>query len=305
METDFLDLPNNFRQEIFDKILKAVNRHESVTVLAPPGMGKTLTMQLLAKRLPNVLYIDLNSLWQKNVPTDKPLTIIIDHAENFTDQLYFKSVRESARNKINFVFAVSGSILPTGPLEPIILENIIYLEPLNSADAKVFLNKTLELYSGKLSSQQIKKVLELAGGVPRLIKRLCKLFLDNLDPTTDLKLQNDLKEINKFWQNNPQLKWNIPLLSPAAASQEKISEIEFKENLSKQEFLLAKLLIENKGKMVIRETMIEAVWQSKMYDVNEHALDQMLHRLRAKLSNSTPKCKLTTYRGRGCKLEIV
>lgn len=48
--------------------------------------------------------------------------------------------------------------------------------------------------------------------------------------------------------------------------------------------------------------MIEAVWENEQYDVNEHALDQMLHRLRKKLSGSTPKCKLEVYRGRGVKL---
>ncbi|MEK7127231.1 MAG: helix-turn-helix domain-containing protein [Patescibacteria group bacterium] len=292
METDFLDLPNNFRQDVFEKILKAVNRHESVTLVAPPGMGKTLTMQLLVKRLVNCLYIDLNSLWEKNIPTDKPLTIILDHAENFSDQLYFKSVRESGRDKINFVFAVSGSILPTGPLDPVIMENIIYLEPLNTRDARIFLEKCEQLFRGKLTSKQKQEIFILSGGVPRLIKRLVKLFIDGLDPTTDLKFQNDLGEINKFYGRT-------------ATTDETVGKIQFKDTLSKQEYLLAKLLIENKDKMVTREAMIEAVWQSKMYDVNEHALDQMLHRLRKKLATATPKCNLISFRGRGCKLEIV
>lgn len=300
-----MDLPNDFRQDVFEKILKAVDRHESVTLLSPPGMGKTLMLQLLAKKLTDSLYIDLNSSWEKNIPTDKSLTIILDHAEGLCEQLYFKSVRESARNKINYVFAISGNTLPIGPLGSVILENIIYLEPLNITDAKVFLEKSEKLYKGKLTPAQRQMILTLSGRVPRLIKRLCKLFLDNLDPATDLKLHNDLKEIATFLQNNPQLKWTIPLLSPSSTAQEKIGEIEFKENLSKQEYLLAKLLIESKDKIVTREEMIEAVWKSKMYDVNEHALDQMLHRLRAKLATAAPKCNLITYRGRGCKLEII
>ena len=185
------------------------------------------------------------------------------------------------------------------------LENVIYLEPLNSADAMAFLQKMENLYKGKLTPAQKEEILSLSGRVPRIIKRLCKLFMDKIDAATDLKLQSDLEEIDIFLKNNPQMKWDIPLLVKKTAGQERVNQVEFKEALSKQEFLLGKLLIENKGKMVTREEMIEAVWKSKMYDVNEHALDQMLHRLRKKMENATPKCKLITYRGRGCKLEVI
>lgn len=302
MDNSFLDFPDNFREEIFTKIQKVIAHHGSVTILAPPGMGKTLTLQLLTKRLPNNLYIDLNSQWEKNISTDKPLTIILDHAENFPDQLYFKSVREAARDKITFAFAISGSTIPSGPLESVLLENIIYLEPLTARDAKVFLEKTEELYQEKLSVDQKQKILELSGGVPRLIKRLCKLFMEGLDPKTDLKLQKDVEEIAKFLRNNSNVKWTVPMLDNATTLGETVNNVQFSETLSKQEHFLAKLLIEKAGQLVTREEMIEAVWKNKKYEVNEHALDQMLHRLRSKLSSATPKCTLTTYRGRGCKL---
>lgn len=286
---DFLDFPDSFRREIINKILKAAGRYQSVTLLAPPGMGKTLTLQLLAKRLPNSLYIDLNSQWEKNIPMDKPLVIILDHAENFPDQLYFKSVREAARDKITFIFAISGNTIPTGPLEPVLLENIISLGPLNAQDTKIFQEKCEQLFQGQLAPKQKQEILTLSSGVPRLIKRLTKLFIDNLEPATDLKFQKDLQEVNKYFGKD-------------VASQETIGKVQFVETLSKQEHLLAKLLIEKTGQLVTREEMIEAVWKNNKYEVNEHALDQMLHRLRTKLASSSPKCNLITFRGRGCKL---
>jgi len=290
-----------------EKIFKAVDHSESLTLISPPGMGKTLLLQLISKKIKDAIYLDLNANFEAKTYVER--VIILDHAENLTkpgyekQSLYFKSIRESDRNRTSFIFAISGDVVLAGPLKTVMLENVIYLEPLNSADAMAFLQKMENLYKGKLTPAQKEEILSLSGRVPRIIKRLCKLFMDKIDAATDLKLQSDLEEIDIFLKNNPQMKWDIPLLVKKTAGQERVNQVEFKEALSKQEFLLGKLLIENKGKMVTREEMIEAVWKSKMYDVNEHALDQMLHRLRKKMENATPKCKLITYRGRGCKLE--
>ena len=65
-----------------------------------------------------------------------------------------------------------------------------------------------------------------------------------------------------------------------------------------------KKLIENKGELIDRETMIKAVWPKNLYETSEHALDQMIHRLRKKMESATPKCALLTFRGRGAKIEI-
>src|SRR3989344_1364939 len=309
MEDNFLNLPDNFRQDVLEKIFKAVDHSESLTLISPPGMGKTLLLQLISKKIKDAIYLDLNANFEAKTYVER--VIILDHAENLTkpgyekQSLYFKSIRESDRNRTSFIFAISGDVVLAGPLKTVMLENVIYLEPLNSADAMAFLQKMENLYKGKLTPAQKEEILSLSGRVPRIIKRLCKLFMDKIDAATDLKLQSDLEEIDIFLKNNPQMKWDIPLLVKKTAGQERVNQVESKEALSKQEFLLAKLLIENKGKMVTREEMIEAVWKSKMYDVNEHALDQMLHRLRKKMENATPKCKLITYRGRGCKLEVI
>ena len=306
----FLDFPDNFQSEIFAKIFKSIDRSESVTIIAPPGTGKTLLLQLLSQKRPDAIYLDLNGDWERNIWAQDKSVIILDHAENLTlpdfdkQSLYFKAIREAKRDRVAFVFAISGDVAPAGPLKTVMLENLIHMEPLNKRDATVFLARTEKLYKEKLTPAQKQKILALSGGVPRIIKRLCKLFLDNIDPAIDLKLQSDLDEINKFLQTNPQIKWNIPLLSNSPDNEEVIGKIRFNESLSRQEYELAKLLIERESKLVTREEMIEVVWKSKMYEVNEHALDQMLHRLRKKLDKATPKGKLITYRGRGCKLEV-
>lgn len=56
-------------------------------------------------------------------------------------------------------------------------------------------------------------------------------------------------------------------------------------NLSKQEFSVLEILLENKGANVIRKRIIDSVWGYDLYEVNDNTLTVTIKRLRYKLGN--------------------
>lgn len=68
-------------------------------------------------------------------------------------------------------------------------------------------------------------------------------------------------------------------------------------NLSKQEFSVLEILLENKGANVIRKRIIDSVWGYDLYEVNDNTLTVTIKRLRYKLGNYGKYIK--TVRGIG------
>lgn len=74
--------------------------------------------------------------------------------------------------------------------------------------------------------------------------------------------------------------------------------------LSAPQFALLKLLYENKGEVVSRSRIIEAVWGSEAVDVSEQALDALVRRLRNRLAEYDPNHHyIKTIRGHGLRLD--
>lgn len=276
---------------------KILNSGQSVLLLADPGMGKTTLLDLIFD-VPGVrqqYFRDEVKLLRFNLeegilptlsPSEQKTIIFFDHTERLSDPdkqnfvYQIKALRDKMRPNISFLF-VTNIPLDLPPINHFLLENIYHLPPLSPTDAKDFLEEILKMRQGKLCPMQKKTIINQAGGVPRLIKKLTNLTLDGRE-----------------WNSDPYV---AKFLGSSEDDGEIVGPIKFSQKLSKQEFLLAKFLIE-KGDFASREDMIEAVWKNKQYEVNDHALDQMLHRLRQKLATATPKSVLLTFRGRGCKL---
>ncbi|MDP3987901.1 MAG: helix-turn-helix domain-containing protein [Candidatus Levybacteria bacterium] len=81
-------------------------------------------------------------------------------------------------------------------------------------------------------------------------------------------------------------------------------EMVISDLLSKQEFRLLRFFVENQGRILEREEIINAVWedlQSKE-GVTDQALDQLIFRLRKKIEeNPSNPTHVLTAKGRGCK----
>ena len=73
-------------------------------------------------------------------------------------------------------------------------------------------------------------------------------------------------------------------------------------SLSKTEFLLLKLLLENKGKILSRSKIIDEIW-GKDYFIDENTVDVYIGYLRTKISQHTKEEFIKTVRGTGYMME--
>lgn len=271
------------------------------------------------------LYIDqLTSLRETN---PNHLVIILDHADHLIDSglstLFpaIRSLRESTRPWTCLLALSDQNLTATHnlgaltPIRPLLLENLLIVPALSDSDANSQLDIWSSYYEIKLKIPDREEIIRNSGGIPRLIKRLVKLAADDLslisiirDPASDQKLELDLEKISSFNNANPEFQYKIPLLDNlekiSAADFDQVGKIQFTTRLSRQEYALANFLIAKAGNFVSREEMVTAIWPKNLYETSEHALDQMIHRLRQKMQTTTPKCTLTTYRGRGVRLEF-
>lgn len=314
-------------------------------IIGPAGIGKTLTLELLEEEAVQKFYLpgcettcvhlNLQSVTAEELATKfnsldlspaSKLLIIADNAEALENEKgraliqRLKDIRERYRPQTTILLAAERNVLgaeafsESSSLRSILMENILYISPLNESESRSFAQAIAKQMSFKLSEKLLKQLVEASGGAPRIIKRLVKLaqtdekhLLEVLkSPSLDQKLSFDLESLVIFTHSNPNYSFNSPLLSslrPKTETKDKIAGVQFSVTLTKQEFALAKTLIENKGELVGREEMIKAIWPTNLYETSEHALDQMIHRLKKKLESATPTCTLITYRGRGAKLE--
>lgn len=77
--------------------------------------------------------------------------------------------------------------------------------------------------------------------------------------------------------------------------------ISYKDNrieLTKNEFKILKILIENQGKIVSRQALMKNLWDEEVY-VNENTLTVNVNRVRAKLEELGIKDFITTKKGMG------
>lgn len=314
-----LELPETFQADFLKKVFRLINQSESGLMIAPAGMGKTLVLDLLETKLQKetVLRLDLTGPnWSNLSNSSNSLVIIGDNAEALTKETVqkLKSLREKNRSQTSIILAAERNVLESSAfsenssLRSILMENILYLPPLSEADSKAFAKAIAKQANANLTAKHLDQIAKQSGGAPRIIKRLVKLTLSGENPATDAKLQFDLETLVSFKEQNPGYPLDVSKFAKSdqfAKSKDVVGEISFQKSLTKQEFALAKILIEAKGELVDREAMIKAIWPNNRYDTSEHALDQMIHRLRKKMESSTPKCTLTTYRGRGAKLTTV
>lgn len=274
-----------------------------------------------------IIFERLKFTLNKIIKNDCRVVITIDHIEKICSDNFsgffsaLKAIRELAREKISFIFIADSNLLKSASFEKfsaiqsILVENVITLNPLDKKDSEIFIKQVEKIMDCKISDKERTKIIETCGGFPRLMKRLTILVSDGEsltklieNPESDNKLRVDLQKILNYVEINPESNFKIPLLenfrNQHGPTQEKIDKVQFTSRLTRQEYALAKLLIDQAGELINREQMIKAVWPKNLYETSEHALDQMIHRLRLKLEAATPACHLLTYRGRGCKLTI-
>jgi hypothetical protein len=145
------------------------------------------------------------------------------------------------------------------------------------------------------------KILNVSGGHMAIIKRLVELTKDGQD--LDCVINNP--------RINPHLLYQLELMKEGLKGKNNyfevpiyntfLSGVETKRELTALENRAFQYLIKNIGMVVERDVLIKSVWdQNASADIADHALDQIIHRLKLKIVKDG--YKLETVRGRGHRL---
>lgn len=127
-----------------------------------------------------------------------------------------------------------------------------------------------------------------------------------------LKFINN-KTITPEEQDKANYLWNTGITGPKGVFSELFSKYlnqkrddvkeGTKQELSKKEHLLLKILEENRGALCEREEIIEFVWpEAESYGVSDWAVDRLVARLRGKLKSMKSDYEIVTVKTRGYKL---
>ncbi len=266
--------------EFRKRVLSFLARGESVQIVAPNGYGKTRFGRSLGG-----LYLDTNllqtpaELLQTVKNSRERNLIVIDSLDRILNTeyrtlfKYLKALRDSHKYQLAYVFLCQTEIKDSeilDDLEYLVSEHIEHLPPLTSDE--------YDLFGFQPTSKQLKQLTELSGGIPALVKVYALAMRDGqpLNPKA-----------------NPQI----------AAMLVKTGKTKLSE-LTAAETRALELLKSKSGQIVSKDEIARAVYPDiKNYSgVSDHALDQLVHRLRDKIKS---QYSLKTHRGLGYKLTSV
>lgn len=270
-----------------EKILGFCAHGDCVQVVAPAGFGKSRFGRSLGG-----VYLDFNLVINKT-----PETLANFVKENFAEGImvldsldctlnieylsfynYLKALRDAHKYKLTYVFlfhkpvgAEKQNIL--GDCYEIASEHVEYLPTLSPEECEFY---------------------EKSGGIAAF-EKICGIAKRDglsLDPNQNHKLKAQLEEMLSDYPEHP-------AYAKSSIVQDYLKNRQ-NNQLSAAESRLYDLLSSKKGQIVSKDDIAKAVYPDvKNYDgVSDHALDQLIHRLRSKISGST----ITTHRGLGYKL---
>lgn len=273
--------------EFRDKILGFLAHGESVQVIAPPGWGKSRFGRSLGG-----VYLDFNLVINKTPETMANFVkehfaegiMVLDSLDSTLDikylsfYNYLKALRDAHKYKLSYVLllhkpigADKQSIL--GDCYEIASEHIEYLPTLDPKECHFY---------------------KFSGGIAAFEKICMIVKRDNLslNPEENYKLKAQLEEMLADYPDHP-------AYAKSSIVQDYLASRKNTE-LSAAETRLLELLRSKKGQIVSKDEIARSIYPDvKNYDgVSDHALDQLIHRLRSKISGST----IITHRGLGYKL---
>ncbi|TSC85321.1 MAG: hypothetical protein G01um101416_943 [Microgenomates group bacterium Gr01-1014_16] len=249
--------------------------------MAPPGFGKSRFGRSLGG-----LFVDPhinNPLTTIQTSPERKL-IIIDSFDTLADLSlfnYLKALRDENKYHLAYVFLVNKPFNDPvlGDLLKLTSEHIEYLPVLDPAE--------YDLFGFNPSPKQFKEIEKLSGGIPILVKACVYSMRDgsplNVDPF-----------IAQMLASSPQ--------HPSYINSQLIQDyLDNNSPLSASETRLLTLLEAHKGQLVSKDQICEVVYPDvkNRAGITDHAIDQLIHRLRAKVLE---KYSIVTHRGLGYRL---
>ncbi len=283
------------------RVLAHTSRGETVQVVGLPGMGKIRFGRSLGGFfLDPDLYPEASSsiLVDAIKTSEETRLIVIDGVNQLTLPefsaffRFLKALRDLHRNQLAYVLLVHQILAPEyqsfmGDFYQVASEHIEFLPPLEINEYD-----TLNL---QLSKKQIQEVAHLSGGIPALVKICMWAHRDktSLDPEENPKLKAQIESMLAVSSSNPAYAKSRLIQAYLATHSTSI--------FSAAESRLLNLLLENQGKIVSKDQICTIVYPDvkNRAGISDHALDQLVHRLRTKVKS---KYTITTHRGLGYQL---
>ena len=290
--------------EFRDRILGFLAHGDCVQIVAPAGFGKSRFGRNLG-----VVYLDFNLVLNKTPETLADFVkenfvegiIVLDSLDSILDIKYLpffnylKALRDQHKYRLAYVFltskAVTHEALPImGDLYELATEHVEYLPTLTRAEYDTF-----GLTGFTANSKQALEIEKLSGGISSLVKIYMLAMRDrtSLDPNVNLKLKGQIEEM---LATNP----SHPAYAKASLVQDYLNSKP--GEFTAAESRLYELLKSKSGQIVSKDEIARTVYPDvKNYNgVSDHALDQLIHRLRSKISHLGSR--ISTHRGLGYEL---
>lgn len=322
--------PSFFRQDTVKQIESHVANHKNIQLISIPGSGKSIMLRYLAlQSTPNLnyVYLDLNLVYPKS--TSKFIDYILPHIQPFADKKtvilldsfdqsisppdndffnWLYSIHTQNRSQLNFIFSTDipltelNTLHPFGKLSNLLTDAIIHLPPLSNLESDWFVSDTARQIGKSLTQTQKNHLITISGGHMQTLKRLVETMDD---PEPNVRLHLHFKQLQDYVSklNSHQLTLAIPAFNDYISTTNRSTDPN--ELFTPNEKKVYDLLQSKLNSMVDRSTIIEHIWgNSADTTISDHALDQLIHRLKSKLNPSNLPEKIITVRARGHKLVI-
>lgn len=315
----FLKFPDHFYGDVVEKIIDYSLKGQNIQLVGLKGSGKSLLFRYILssdkfKLKFNIFRVDLNLIPERTVKAcselllselakwtnngnnlEKKTIILVDSFENMYDlsnslKSIFSGITDTYRDYISFVFSVERPIESNDTY----WGKVIFNTPLIKSDFDWFWN-------GLGGNEKYKnKIYEVSGGYMAIIKRLFEIVSSGED--LDIVIENP--------RLNSHLNYQLELMKEGLKGKENYFKVPLfdifmqgpcNDELTKLEHKAFVFLKQNNEMIVDRSSLINAIWgEYASQNVADHALDQLIHRLKIKLKNKN--MRLDTIRGRGHRL---
>lgn len=278
------------------KISAWLDKGESVQIIAPYGFGKSRFGRSLDGLFldPNILQTPEAMLAAVKDSSERRL-VILDSIDEYLSPdyspffKYLKGLRDQHKYSLAYV------LLTHRPLglrhQPVLnsfyslaTEHVEYLPALETSE--------YDLFGFTPASKQLQDIATQSGGIPYLVKA-CILAMRDGHPLNPAKLAGPIEAMLTDVPDHPAYA-KSQLVQDYLATRKATQ-------MSAAETRLLDLLQSQAGQIVSKDAICEVVYPDvkNRAGISDHALDQLVHRLRAKTKD---RYTISTHRGLGYKL---